>query len=190
MSRSRRCISVLALVLALSQGGSALAVRAEAPNPNAPSEPWNDPMEPAVELVLDRRRRQLLVLRDGSEQRRYPVAIGRPGWETPVGRFAVQELVKQPIWVHPASGQRVPPGPANPLGSRWIGFFEDCTPRRGFNGQSQAVVRGCASAGFHGTPQRSSVGRAISHGCVRLLDEHIRELFELVELGTPVTVLP
>jgi lipoprotein-anchoring transpeptidase ErfK/SrfK len=46
------------------------------------------------------------------------------------------------------------------------------------------------SSGFHGTPQRESVGRAVSHGCVRLFDEHVRELFELVELGTPVTVLP
>jgi L,D-transpeptidase ErfK/SrfK len=100
------------------------------------------------------------------------------------------ELVKEPVWVHPSSGQQVAPGPANPLGSRWIGFFEDCTPRRGFNGVRQAMVRGCASAGFHGTPQRSSIGRAVSHGCVRLLEEHIRELFELVELGTPVTVLP
>ncbi|MFZ9228911.1 MAG: L,D-transpeptidase [Prochlorococcaceae cyanobacterium] len=190
MSRSRRLSCLLPLLLALSQSGFFLAARAEALNPSAAIEPWNDQPEPAVELVLDRRRRQLLVLRHGTEQRRYPVAIGKPGWETPVGRFAVQELVQQPIWVHPASGQQVPPGPANPLGSRWIGFFEDCTPRRGFNGQSQAVVRDCASAGFHGTPQRSSVGRAVSHGCVRLLDEHIRELFELVELGTPVTVLP
>ncbi|MEY4758575.1 MAG: hypothetical protein RLZZ268_73, partial [Cyanobacteriota bacterium] len=50
--------------------------------------------------------------------------------------------------------------------------------------------KGCVSAGFHGTPQRDSVGRAVSHGCVRLLDEHVRELFDLVELGMPVTVLP
>ena len=169
----------LALVLLLLNLGAGVASGA-----------WADQADAAIELVLDRRHRQLLVLRDGHEQRRYPVAIGRPGWETPVGRFAVLELVKEPVWVHPSSGQQVAPGPANPLGSRWIGFFEDCTPRRGFNGVRQAMVRGCASAGFHGTPQRSSIGRAVSHGCVRLLEEHIRELFELVELGTPVTVLP
>ena len=144
----------------------------------------------AVALVLDRRRRQLLVVAAGGVRHRYPVAIGRPGWETPVGQFSVIELVREPVWVHPATGQQVPPGAANPLGSRWIGFVEDCSLRRGFNGQPNLVVRACATAGFHGTPQRSSVGRAVSHGCVRLLDEHIRELFELVELGTPVTVLP
>ncbi|MEB3234300.1 MAG: L,D-transpeptidase [Cyanobacteriota bacterium] len=161
------------------------------PPPLLAQEAFPTPGESApVELVLDRRRRQLRVIHNGLEWRRYPVAIGRPGWETPVGRFRVLELVSEPIWVHPATGQQVAPGPANPLGSRWIGFLEDCRPRRGFNGQRQLQVRGCATAGFHGTPQRSSVGQAVSHGCVRLLDEHIRELFERVELGTPVTVLP
>jgi hypothetical protein len=52
------------------------------------------------------------------------------------------------------------------------------------------VVHGCVVAGFHGTPNRASVGRAASHGCVRLYDEHVRDLFDLVSVGTPVTVLP
>ncbi|WP_396122504.1 L,D-transpeptidase [Cyanobium sp. CH-040] len=122
--------------------------------------------------------------------RRFPVAVGRPGWETPVGQFQVIELVADPIWEHPATGVHVPPGPDNPLGSRWIGFHRDCEGRRGFNGVEVLTVEGCVSSGFHGTPQRDSVGRAVSHGCVRLFDEHVRELFELVQLGTPVTVLP
>lgn len=141
-------------------------------------------------LVLDRSARRLLVLEAGHELRRFPVAIGRPGWETPVGQFRVIELVADPIWEHPATGVHVPPGPANPLGSRWIGFHRDCHGRSGFNGVEVLTVEGCVSAGFHGTPQRESVGRAVSHGCVRLFDEHVRELFDLVELGTPVTVLP
>ena len=142
------------------------------------------------ELVLDRRARLLLVLEDGRELRRFPVAVGRPGWETPVGQFQVIELVADPIWEHPATGVHVAPGPDNPLGSRWIGFHRDCRGRSGFNGVEVLTVEGCVSAGFHGTPQRESVGRAVSHGCVRLFDEHVRELFELVQLGTPVTVLP
>jgi L,D-transpeptidase ErfK/SrfK len=142
------------------------------------------------ELVLDRRNRHLTVLENGQKLRRFPVAVGRPGWETPVGRFAVIERVADPSWEHPATGERVPPGPANPLGSRWIGFHRDCLGRSGFNGREHLVVEGCVSAGFHGTPNRESVGLAVSHGCVRLFDEHVRELFELVELGTPVTVLP
>jgi L,D-transpeptidase ErfK/SrfK len=142
------------------------------------------------ELVLDRRNRHLTVLENGQKLRRFPVAVGRPGWETPVGRFAVIERVADPSWEHPATGETVPPGPANPLGSRWIGFHRDCLGRSGFNGREHLVVEGCVSAGFHGTPNRESVGLAVSHGCVRLFDEHVRELFELVELGTPVTVLP
>ena len=141
-------------------------------------------------LVLDRRQRLLLVLEGGQERRRFPVGVGRPGWETPVGRFEVIELARNPTWEHPVTGQHIPPGPANPLGSRWIGFHRDCKGRAGFNGREHLVVKGCVSAGFHGTPQRYSVGQAVSHGCVRLLDEHVRELFELVEMGTPVTVLP
>jgi lipoprotein-anchoring transpeptidase ErfK/SrfK len=130
------------------------------------------------------------VLEAGRELRRFPVAVGRPGWETPVGQFRVIELVADPIWEHPATGARVPPGPDNPLGSRWIGFHRDCRGRSGFNGVEVLTVEGCVSSGFHGTPQRESVGRAVSHGCVRLFDEHVRELFELVQMGTPVTVLP
>ena len=145
---------------------------------------------PQRRLVLDRRRRRLLLLEGARELRRFPVAVGRPGWETPVGEFVVFERVRDPRWQHPATGQVVAPGPANPLGSRWIGFHRDCRGRRGFNGRQQLVVEGCVTAGFHGTPQRESVGRAISHGCVRLYEEHVRELYELVQLGTPVTVLP
>jgi lipoprotein-anchoring transpeptidase ErfK/SrfK len=145
---------------------------------------------PSRELVLDRRQRRLLVLENGQELRRFPVAVGMPGWETPVGRFEVIEMRRYPVWQHPANGRLIPPGPANPLGSRWIGFHRDCNGRRGFNGQENLVVEGCVTAGFHGTPNRASVGQAVSHGCVRLYDEHVQALYELVQVGTPVTVLP
>ncbi len=171
---------VLAPPLALADPSGARGLEVAVPAATAASR----------ELVLDRRRRQLLVLEQGQELRRFPVAVGRPGWETPEGRFRVQELVADPTWEHPVTGETVPPGPANPLGSRWIGFHRDCRGRVGFNGREHLVVQGCVSAGFHGTPHRSSVGQAVSHGCVRLFDEHVRELFELVQIGTPVTVLP
>ncbi|MEA5473864.1 L,D-transpeptidase family protein [Synechococcus sp. CCY9201] len=152
--------------------------------------PASDEAPGGLELVLDRRQRRLLVLENGQEIRRFPVAVGMPGWETPVGRFEVMELRANPVWEHPANGRLIPPGPANPLGSRWIGFYRDCKGRRGFNGQEHLVVQGCVTAGFHGTPNRASVGQAVSHGCVRLYDEHVQALYNLVQLGTPVTVLP
>jgi L,D-transpeptidase ErfK/SrfK len=164
------------------------------PEPPAATAPAPADLQPAGpsprRLVLDRRRKVLKVLDGERELRRFPVAVGMPGWETPVGRFTVIEKTANPTWEHPASGTLLPPGPANPLGSRWIGFHRDCRGRSGFNGQEHLVVKGCVTAGFHGTPNRASVGRAVSHGCVRLFDEHARELFDLVSLGTPVTVLP
>ena len=173
--------------------GEVLSVRAPFRSDQAAPEPvavLQEQVPAQRELVLDRRRRLLRVLENGQELRSFPVAVGRPGWETPVGRFAVIERVADPSWEHPATGVTVPPGPANPLGSRWIGFHRDCLGRSGFNGREHLVVEGCVSSGFHGTPNRDSVGQAVSHGCVRLFDEHVQELFELVQLGTPVTVLP
>ena len=163
------------------------AKRPEAGGAATPSPP---PVPATRVLVLDRRHKLLRVFDQGREVRRYPVAVGMPGWETPVGQFTVIEKRANPTWEHPASGHLLPPGPDNPLGSRWIGFYQDCRGRTGFNGKEHLVVKGCVTAGFHGTPHRSSVGRAVSHGCVRLFDEHAKELFDLVSLGTPVTVLP
>lgn len=144
-----------------------------------------------LHLVLDRRTRQLMVLKDGRMLRRYPAAVGTEGWETPAGRHQVLEMVAHPIWEHPSNGRQVGPGPKNPLGSRWIGFYRDCTPRvNAWDGERYLSVDGCTVAGFHGTPHRWTVGRAVSHGCVRLFEENVQEVFELVQLGTPVTVLP
>jgi L,D-transpeptidase ErfK/SrfK len=179
---------------ALLSEGDPLMLRsptaATGPIPGAAANPAAPPAANDTELLLDRRRRLLLVLAEGRELRRFPVAVGMPGWETPVGRFAVIEMAADPVWKHPAKGTIHPPGPANPLGSRWIGFHRDCRDRSGFNGQEHLTVKGCATAGFHGTNDRASVGRAASHGCVRLFDEHVKELYSLVRLGTPVTVLP
>ncbi|NJK59128.1 MAG: L,D-transpeptidase [Oscillatoriales cyanobacterium SM2_1_8] len=127
-----------------------------------------------VRLVLRRGDRQVVVYRGEAVQARYPVAVGKRGWETPLGRFAVQRLQKNPIWQNPWTNQIVPAGAKNPLGSRWIGFWSD----------------GRNDIGFHGTPDRASVGQAASHGCVRMLEPDIQALFEVVQLGTPVEVVP
>ncbi|NDF62895.1 MAG: L,D-transpeptidase [Synechococcaceae bacterium WBB_3_034] len=144
-----------------------------------------------LQLVLDRRLRQLMVLRDGRLLRRYPAAVGTEGWETPAGRHQVLEKVAHPHWEHPGDGRTVPPGHTNPLGSRWIGFHRSCEPRtNAWDGERYLSVDGCTVAGFHGTPHRWTVGRAVSHGCVRLYEESVQEVFDLVQVGTPVTVLP
>ena len=144
-----------------------------------------------LQLVLDRQHRQLIVLHDGILTRRFPAAVGTVGWETPAGRFRVMQMVKKPVWTHPVSGKRLGPDDAsNPLGSRWIGFYRDCKGREGWDGEQYLDIDGCTVAGFHGTPYRWTVGRAVSHGCVRLYEENVQEIFEMVRVGTPVTVLP
>lgn len=165
-----------------------------APALSAPALPAQAPAgvvaPPSTALVLDRSRRLLTVFENGRPLRRFPVAVGMPGWETPVGSFRVLEKTINPIWEHPQKGTHTPSGPTNPLGSRWIGFHQDCQGRRGWDGEQMLDIKGCVVTGFHGTPYSWTVGQALSHGCVRLHDEDVREVFELVSLGTPVTVLP
>jgi hypothetical protein len=142
-------------------------------------------------LVLHRSRKQLLLLEQGKLLNRYPVAVGMAGWDTPVGGYRILDKQINPIWKHPQTGELVPGGDIeNPLGSRWIGFHNDCLGRNGFDGERFLEIDGCTSSGFHGTPHRWTIGHAVSHGCVRLFDEHIRDLFEKVKRGTPITVLP
>jgi L,D-transpeptidase ErfK/SrfK len=104
----------------------------------------------------------------------YPVAVGKKGWETPTGKFQVIKMVRNPAWEHPWEGTIFPPGPDNPLGERWIGFWSD----------------GKNTIGFHGTPSENTIGRAASHGCVRMKNQDIKALFDLVQMGTPVVVQP
>ena len=126
-------------------------------------------------LELSISRRQVTLFQGDQVLKSYPVAVGKAGWPTPVGDFEVQTKVRNPSWQNPFQGKGyvIPGGaPDNPLGTRWLGFWT--------NGKNWI--------GFHGTPNRASVGSAASHGCVRMYDEHIQELFELVAVGTPVKV--
>jgi len=162
-----------------------------APPGTAPSAAATGPATPLDRaLILDRQRRLLSLLENGRLVRRFPVAVGMPGWETPVGSFQVLNKTENPVWEHPEKGTHTPAGPANPLGSRWIGFHQDCQGKRGWDGEHMLDVKGCVVAGFHGTPHRWTVGQALSHGCVRLYEEHVRQVFDFVSIGTPVTVLP
>ncbi|MEM7066043.1 MAG: L,D-transpeptidase [Cyanobacteria bacterium P01_B01_bin.77] len=136
--------------------------------------PPSVPVEQPVTLVLQLSQRQLYVYRGDTLETIFPVAVGKTGWETPTGTFTVSYMLEDPGWTNPFTGEVLPPGPENPLGERWISFWTD--------GQNEI--------GFHGTPNRGSIGQASSHGCVRLYNEHIRELYDLVTPGTSVTVLP
>ncbi|MEH2454851.1 L,D-transpeptidase [Nostoc sp.] len=131
--------------------------------------------EQQIHLLLKLNERKLYVYRGDSLQASYPVAIGKPGWETPTGKFRIIHMVQNPAWKNPWFPNRtiIPPRSLdNPLGERWIGFWTD----------------GKDEIGFHGTPSVKSVGQAVSHGCVRMYNKDVRKLYEFVKLGTPVLV--
>ena len=127
-----------------------------------------------IYLVIRLSDRRVYVYQDDQLKTSYPIAIGREGWETPTGTHKVIQKIPNPSWKHPFTGEIIPPGPENPLGKRWIGFWTD----------------GTNYIGFHGTPKEETVGQAASHGCVRMLNQDVLALFEKVGIGTIVVVEP
>ncbi len=128
----------------------------------------------ATQLVVKLSQRRVYVYRENKLQASYPIGVGKAGWETPTGTYHVFQMIRNPAWQHPFTGKIIPPGVDNPLGTRWIGFWTD----------------GNNEIGFHGTPQEELVGKAVSHGCVRMRNRDVSRLFEQVEIGTPVIVQP
>jgi lipoprotein-anchoring transpeptidase ErfK/SrfK len=127
-----------------------------------------------VHLEISLSRREVTLYQGTSRVKSYPIGIGRAGWETPLGTFEVQQMRENPVWIHPFTDERIPSNDSrNPLGTRWIGFWTD----------------GHLWVGFHGTSDPSSVGTAASHGCIRMHNEDVEELFAQIEIGTPVTVV-
>lgn len=139
--------------------------------------PLNPPLNPqtaVVRIEIDLSDRRLTLFYGTKRAKVFPVAVGREGWRTPVGEFQVQQMIRDPAWINPFTGAMIPGGHArNPLGRHWIGFWTD----------------GNNWIGMHGTPNPDSVGREASHGCIRLYNEDIEELFRLVQVGTPVSVV-
>jgi hypothetical protein len=126
-------------------------------------------------LTLERATYTLRFWRNLKLARTYTVAVGQEGLETPEGTYAIQSKEVEPTWNVPESdwagslaGQSIPPGPSNPLKARWMGIFE--------------------GAGIHGTEETSSLGSAASHGCVRMSIPDVEELYDLVEVGTPIFI--
>jgi lipoprotein-anchoring transpeptidase ErfK/SrfK len=143
-----------------------------------------DTSAPPRSIVVDPRRRFLYYVLGDGQAIRYGVGVGRAGFAWS-GSAAVGYKRKWPRWVPPGSmverdpnarkwvnGQ--PGGPDNPLGARALYLF---------SGGVDTLYR------IHGTNDPSSIGKAVSSGCVRLLNEDVAELYEMVEVGTLVVVL-
>jgi murein L,D-transpeptidase YcbB/YkuD len=111
--------------------------------------------------------RKLVLLEDGQVKKVYPVAVGKAGSPSPTGRFQVVVRLQNPTYYHP--GKVIAPGAGNPLGNRWIGLNQ-----KGY--------------GIHGTNEPKSIGKAASHGCIRMTKTDLEELFTLVRVGDEVEI--
>lgn len=118
---------------------------------------------------------RLYLYRNGTIVKDWPVATGTATYPTPTGRWEIVEKVVDPVWYNPGSAwaasmpRTIPAGPNNPLGQR-------------------ALALNAPGILIHGTPDRSSIGYNASHGCIRMLAENEQELFDLVDVGTPVVI--
>lgn len=111
--------------------------------------------------------RKLVVVQNDEVIASFPVAVGAAASPSPTGEFEIATRVTNPTYYHP--GTVIPAGKHNPLGSRWIGLN-----KKGY--------------GIHGTNVPTSVGRAASHGCIRLRNRDIEQLFSMVRVGDRVEI--
>jgi lipoprotein-anchoring transpeptidase ErfK/SrfK len=126
-------------------------------------------------VVIRRKSHRLYLYRGVDLVRVLPVGTGRSRSPTPLGRFTIAAKIRSPWWYPPASTwadglQPIPPGPGNPLGTRWMGLS-------------------ASGVGIHGTPDAASVGYSRSHGCVRMFPRQAGWLFRRVRIGTPVIIV-
>lgn len=133
-------------------------------------------------ILINIPQRILFLFEGGRLAAWYPVATGRPGWQTPTGSYEIVTREENPTWDVPVSIQRemrqkgekvrkkVPPGPDNPLGRYWLGLSLTC-------------------CGIHGTNAPQSVYQFQTHGCIRLAPEDAAELFSRVSVGLPVEII-
>jgi L,D-transpeptidase-like protein/putative peptidoglycan binding protein len=125
-------------------------------------------------VVIRRRAHRLYLYRRGSPVRVFAVATGSPRAPTPGGHLRIVWKQRHPWWYPPKSPwakglHPIPPGPGNPLGTRWMGLS-------------------APGVGIHGTPDSISVGYAVSHGCVRMAVRDAEWLYRHVRVGTPVWI--
>jgi hypothetical protein len=126
-------------------------------------------------LTLDRADFTLRLWKNLKLAKTYTVAVGQEGLETPEGLYAIEEKEENPTWHVPESawagdlaGSTIPPGPSNPIKARWMAIYE--------------------GAGIHGTEETESLGSAASHGCVRMSIPDVEELYDQVDVGTPIYI--
>jgi lipoprotein-anchoring transpeptidase ErfK/SrfK len=119
-------------------------------------------------IVVSLEDRKLALVEDGQVRKIYTVAVGKPSTPSPEGTFTIERRVANPTYHH--DGKTVLPGPGNPVGTRWMGLSKP-----GF--------------GIHGTNEPRSIGKAASHGCIRMAKADLEEFYEQVAVGDTVQLV-
>ena len=119
------------------------------------------------QIVVSLPHRKLALIENGQVSKIYSVAVGKASTPSPAGSFTIVNRVTSPTYYH--KGQVIPQGPQNPIGTRWIGLDQ-----KGY--------------GIHGTNAPRSIGKAASHGCIRMAKKDLEELFEIVRPGDVVDI--
>jgi len=120
------------------------------------------------EVVVSLQDRKLALIEDGQVRKIYSVAVGKPSTPSPEGTFTIERRVANPVYHH--NGRTVEPGPRNPVGTRWMGLST-----KGY--------------GIHGTNEPNSIGKAASHGCIRMAKADLEEFYALVSVGDRVQIV-
>lgn len=148
---------------------AALARCASRAGAQPPGEPEPGPAAPPTRrIVVSLPDRKLALLENDRIVKIYSVAVGAPASPSPDGEYRIARRLENPTYYH--SGMVIAPGPANPLGTRWIGLNV-----KGF--------------GIHGTNRADSIGKNASHGCLRLRNRDIEDLFSRVKVGDRVSLI-
>jgi hypothetical protein len=124
--------------------------------------------EPVRQIVVSLEDRKLALIEDGQVKKIYSVAVGKPSTPSPEGTFTIERRVANPVYQH--KGRTVEAGPGNPVGSRWMGLST-----KGY--------------GIHGTNEPKSLGKAASHGCIRMGKADLEEFYGLVAVGDQVQIV-
>lgn len=120
--------------------------------------------------VLVNKSQNVLFLKSGDEVLKiYHVATGRDNI-TPVGTFKIATKIEKPVWFKNGGAPIPSESPENELGSRWMGFDTD------------------PHYGIHGTLHPDTIGQQVTDGCVRMKNEDVEELFDIIPVGTEVTI--
>ena len=123
---------------------------------------------PTRRLIVNIPARKIALVENGKVVKIYSVAVGKSSTPSPAGKFHIASHVVNPTYSH--DGKVVRPGPANPVGTRWMSL--------GYQGY-----------GLHGTNHPESIGHAASHGCIRMRNHDVEELFERVQVGDEVDLV-